>query len=114
MRANKKHSEGKNNTVVRESKWGKTKNSLVVREQKKTNLGKKKKKTTPPFRPPPPQGPPLSESRGVRKGGLGYSLRITCMILEVKSSPKIFDSMGIRRINKSYPPKILWPPNRGG
>ena len=38
-------------------------------------------------------------------GGLGYSPRMTKIILKVKSLPKIFDSMEIRMANQSYPPK---------
>ena len=46
-------------------------------------------------------------------GGRVYSPIITNMILEVKSFPKIFDSMGIRIVNQSDPPKnTLSGPNR--
>ena len=42
---------------------------------------------------------------------LEYSPRFTNMILEVKSLPKIFDSMSIRTVYQSYPPtETLWPP----
>ena len=49
-----------------------------------------------------------------RVEGLGYSSEINNMILEVNSFPKIFYSMGIRKVNQSYPPKkLLWPPIGG-
>ena len=38
-------------------------------------------------------------------GGSGYSPRITYMILEVNSLPKIFDSIRIRIVNQSCPAK---------
>ena len=48
-------------------------------------------------------------------GGSGYSPKITEMLLEVKSFINIFDSMGVRMVNQSYPPaKNTLAPYRGG
>ena len=45
---------------------------------------------------------------------MGYSPRITNVILEVNSFPKIVDSMGIRRVNQAYPSNKYFGPPIGG
>ena len=45
---------------------------------------------------------------------LGYSPRVTNMMLEVKNFTKIFDSMRIRLVNQSYPPNKFFGPPIGG
>ena len=45
---------------------------------------------------------------------MGYSPRITNMILDVNSLPKIFDSIRIRIVNQSCPPKKYFGPPIGG
>ena len=45
---------------------------------------------------------------------MGYSPRVTKMILEVRNFTKIIYSLRIRIVNQSYPPnKFFGPPNKG-
>ena len=66
------------------------------------------------FRPPPlpPYWSPLYRSLG-GYGDRGYFPRITNMILEFNSLPKIFDSMRIRIVNQSYPQINTLAPHGG-
>ena len=47
-------------------------------------------------------------------GGSGYSPRITEVLFKVKSFINIFDSMGVRIVNQSYPQKKYFGPPIGG
>ena len=77
-----------------------------------SHLGVRDIKSPPSFKPP--KRAPLWRSRGVRDWGVGDSPRNTNMILEVKCFPNIFDSIGFRRVNQTYPQKnILAPLTRG-
>ena len=79
-------------------------------------LGVRDIKSPPSFRPSrPPNWAPLYRSQwgyGVR--GSGYSPRITSMILEVNSLPKIFDSIRIKIVNQLCPLKYFGLPPIGG